>query len=105
MCSVALFNERVSAIQAVGYVINILGFVYYQIIKSREDISALNAEAEQSVEPLLGSSGTKITREGDDEGMTKPLRRTAWQSYGHLSSYGFSGLPYTGREPVYNVEK
>ena len=42
--SMAVFGDRVTVVQAVGYAINVVGFCMYQVVKTREDLQNLREE-------------------------------------------------------------
>lgn len=61
--SVLAFGDKVTAQQAVGYTINLVGFAVYQIVKTKEDVQALQRDFESSV-----SSGDGAAEAGGNGG-------------------------------------
>lgn len=83
--SIVMFGDVVTAQQACGYAINLIGFFMYQYVKSREDLAALEAKRVEAMgggEPGGGESGGASAGGGGgggggggDDDDTRPLLR------------------------------
>jgi drug/metabolite transporter (DMT)-like permease len=69
--SMAVFGDRVTVTQAVGYAINVVGFCVYQVVKTREDLHNLREEFAR--EALDGDEGVRIAAGGEDATAKTPL--------------------------------
>ena len=69
--SMAVFGDRVTVTQAVGYAINVVGFCVYQVVKTREDLHNLREEFKR--EALDGDEGVRIAAGGEDATAKTPL--------------------------------
>ena len=69
--SMAVFGDRVTVVQAVGYAINVVGFCVYQVVKTREDLHNLREEFKR--EALDGDEGVRIAAGGEDATAKTPL--------------------------------
>jgi drug/metabolite transporter (DMT)-like permease len=69
--SMAVFGDRVTVTQAMGYAINVVGFCVYQVVKTREDLHNLREEFKR--EALDGDEGVRIAAGGEDATAKTPL--------------------------------
>ena len=69
--SMAVFGDRVTVTQAVGYAVNVVGFCVYQVVKTREDLHNLREEFAR--EALDGDEGVRIAAGGEDATAKTPL--------------------------------
>ena len=69
--SMAVFGDRVTVTQAVGYAINVVGFCVYQVVKTREDLHNLREEFAR--EALDGDEGVRVAAGGEDATAKTPL--------------------------------
>ena len=87
--SMAVFGDRVTVTQAVGYAINVVGFCVYQVVKTREDLHNLREEFAR--EALDGDEGVRTAAGGEDATAKTPLLDRAGSPLGgHKGGRGVS---------------
>lgn len=69
---IAMFGDRVTLKQSIGYAINVLGFAVYQFFKTKEDVQMLHKEVDDSF-AAEGSSGGDYGGGGTSGGVNTPL--------------------------------
>ena len=69
--SMAVFGDRVTVAQALGYAVNVVGFCLYQVVKTREDLQKLREE----FAPYLALDGDEasVAAGGEDATAKTPL--------------------------------
>ena len=83
--SIAMFGDRVTYQQAIGYAINLVGFAVYQVVKTREDLASLQRDFERTAAeeegrdtaPLLDKAGSPLGAYP-----SSPDRSARWSSGG-----------------------
>lgn len=68
--SMAVFGDRVTVVQAVGYAINVVGFCMYQVVKTREDLQNLREEFARGA---LDGGEARTAAESEDATAKTPL--------------------------------
>ena len=90
--SVALFGDAVSTRQAVGYAVNVVGFVAYQVVKTKEDLRALREDREGGAAEEEGTARTPLLdKAAGGSGAGSP--EDGWGGEGRERARGETGSP------------
>jgi drug/metabolite transporter (DMT)-like permease len=90
--SVALFGDAVSTRQAVGYAVNVVGFVAYQVVKTKEDLRALREDREGGAAEEEGTARTPLLdKAAGGSGAGSP--EDGWGGEGRELARGETGSP------------
>ena len=68
--SMAVFGDRVTVAQALGYAVNVVGFCLYQVVKTREDLQKLR---EEFAREALDGDEASVAAGGEDATAKTPL--------------------------------
>jgi hypothetical protein len=84
--SMAVFGDRVTVAQALGYAVNVVGFCLYQVVKTREDLQNLREEFAREV---LDGDEASAAAGGEDATAKTPLLDRAGSPLGRNAGARF----------------